>query len=1432
MNKILWFFLLPLFSLIPSEITNTTAQTLPFTQNWTNAALITSDNNWSLVPGIEGFTGNGLTFSTGSDPQTLVSPGFFPVTQVLANQSTPNTLTTGGVAEFDGIANPTIALQPEGASNANAPYIVISLNTTNQQNINVAYNLRDLDGSSDNAIQRVALQYRVGNSGNFTNIPAGYVADATTGPNLATLVTPVNAILPAAANNQTLVQVRIITADAVGIDEWVGIDDINITGNIINNSPVVTTTPGTTTYIYNTAVVVDGGITVTDADNFSLASAVVDLGVGFDVNDKLMFTPSAGTGAINGTFDVNTGRLSLSGPGTLSEWQVALRTVKFTCNNLPGNHTVSIKFFVYDGGMYSNIANKDLVVYPSPPPVVTTSAGNTNYVHSTPVVIDNLLTISDANNSTLASATLSFSSGFQQPSSDVLSFINNGTTMGNISGSYAALTGVLSLTSAGATATLAQWQSALRSVTFYISGSISLQNRVINFIANDGSNTSIAATKTIMVSPGLPPTVTSSAGNTTYIHSTPVIIDNGITVTDNDSPTLLSASITFSGSYEAGNDFLAFSNNGSTMGNISGSYSPATWILSLSSAGATATVAQWQAALRAVKYYNISNVPLIYDRIINFTINDGIANSNPTSKAISYMPVGYITQSWSPGNQVVEPNTGTGGNIGWYTQMLIANGNPAIIYYDNTRTNLVFKRATDVLGSSFEAGVTIDSIGNVGRYLSVQIVNGNPAIAYYDTTNHSLKFIRALDPNGATWGTPQSVLVGINVRYISLQVVNGNPAMAYYDYSNGDLKFIRAGNNSGSTWGSPVMIDGVGDQGQYPSMKIVDGNPAISYYDATNQDLKYIRATDISGISWGSPLSIDVTGDVGAHTCLQVINGNPAVSYQDVTNGLKYITANDASGTTWGTGQVARQSYGISKFQYTSLQEVNGYAAVSYYDSTNQNLKFVRAANLSGTIWYAPVTIADSAGKFASMQMVNGYPAVSCQADIYPFHTNFTLKYIRATDVSGGAWGLPITITSWRDIGWQTSLQMVNGNPALAIYDTKGFVQYIRASNTAGTIWGFPITVDTAFNGSAISMQIINGNPAISYTGRTGQLKYVRATNALGTAWGTPVLLDPAVSYGFYPSLLTVNGNPAIAYYDGTNKDLKFIRAADATGTTWNPAINLDFTGDVGSFSFMRIVNGNPAIVYYDGTSTNLDLKYVRANDASGTSWSAGFTVDAGGDVGKYASLQIVNNNPAISYYDQTNGDLKYIRAADVLGTSWNSSLTVDATGTTGHYTSLQIINTMPAIAYYDSSGGNLKYISAINISGTSWGTPVLLDTLQNTGLYVSMINSGNTIGISYYNKDQKLPFYLPGLSGFNSLATNYFRSKQNGNWNDPATWESSPDNIHWGNATLTPDFNSSAINVRTTHTINVTANVIVDQLTIDPGSTIITNTGVVFTVK
>ena len=293
-----------------NKIFDNTAQTLPFSQNWTNTSLITLDDNWSSVPGITGYSGDDLTTATGVDPQTLVAEGTSPI-DVVANQTNPNTFTSGGVAEFE-ITDPVVALQ--GSGTADAPFILISIITTGKENIRVQYDLRDIDGSGDNAIQPVALQYRVGTSGDFTNVPAGFVADASTGPNLATLITPVDVTLPGAVNNQAVIQIRIITANAVGSDEWIGVDNISITGSAIGSSSIVTGAVSTPPFCITGSTTASGSVAYTSVGTYSSATFTAYLS---DPSGSFPSLPtSIGSTSVSGTDP--SGSISITIPAALS----------------------------------------------------------------------------------------------------------------------------------------------------------------------------------------------------------------------------------------------------------------------------------------------------------------------------------------------------------------------------------------------------------------------------------------------------------------------------------------------------------------------------------------------------------------------------------------------------------------------------------------------------------------------------------------------------------------------------------------------------------------------------------------------------------------------------------------------------------------------------------------------------------------------------------------------------------------------------------------------------------------------------------------------------------------------------------------------------------------------------------------------------------
>jgi len=237
-----------------------------FLQDWTDSSLITVDDQWSSVPSIIGYRGEGMA-SPGVDPATVLGSDTAPAVHVLANQISPNTLVAGGVAEFE-IADPVVALR--GSTSSDAPYLLVRLNTTGSGNVVVSYRVRDIDSSSRNAPQSVALQYRIGESGAFTNVPAAYVADATAGPG-ATMETLVSAVLPVAVNNQAKLQLRIMTVDTAVDDEWVGIDSISVSAGSL---PVLTASNGAVSGKVLSVLSNSGSWSDADGDDVTLTATV------------------------------------------------------------------------------------------------------------------------------------------------------------------------------------------------------------------------------------------------------------------------------------------------------------------------------------------------------------------------------------------------------------------------------------------------------------------------------------------------------------------------------------------------------------------------------------------------------------------------------------------------------------------------------------------------------------------------------------------------------------------------------------------------------------------------------------------------------------------------------------------------------------------------------------------------------------------------------------------------------------------------------------------------------------------------------------------------------------------------------------------------------------------------------------------------------
>src|SRR6185436_12302539 len=97
---------------------------------------------------------------------------------------------------------------------------------------------------------------------------------------------------------------------------------------------------------------------------------------------------------------------------------------------------------------------------------------------------------------------------------------------------------------------------------------------------------------------------------------------------DADSANLASATMSIAANFVTGEDVLGFT----AQNGITGSFNATTGVLTLTG---SATVANYQTALRSVTYANASTNPSTSARTVSVVANDGTANSNIAPRSIT-----------------------------------------------------------------------------------------------------------------------------------------------------------------------------------------------------------------------------------------------------------------------------------------------------------------------------------------------------------------------------------------------------------------------------------------------------------------------------------------------------------------------------------------------------------------------------------------------------------------------------------------------------------------------------------------------------------------------------------------------------------------------------------------------------------------------------
>ncbi len=270
-------------------------------------------------------------------------------------------------------------------------------------------------------------------------------------------------------------------------------------------------------------------VAIVNDDGNNLTSAKVWFTGGYVSGQDVLSFVNAG--AITGSWNAGTGILSLTGADTTANYQAALRSVLY--NNSGGNNPTAgsrtLSWTVTSALGTSPTSTSTVTVVPvNDQPVMTAAAATISYQEKDPsTLIDAMFTVADPDNTTLQSAKAVISNQFVA-GEDRLVFVNQS----GISGSWDGVNGILTLSGP---ATLANYQTAIRSVR-YINDN--LQNpqavtKTVQVTVNDGALDSTAVQDMIAVTavndaPGLilPGAVTVNQDQSSALA--------GITVTDVD----------------------------------------------------------------------------------------------------------------------------------------------------------------------------------------------------------------------------------------------------------------------------------------------------------------------------------------------------------------------------------------------------------------------------------------------------------------------------------------------------------------------------------------------------------------------------------------------------------------------------------------------------------------------------------------------------------------------------------------------------------------------------------------------------------------------------------------------------------------------------------------------------------------------------------
>jgi hypothetical protein len=332
-------------------------------------------------------------------------------------------------------------------------------------------------------------------------------------------------------------------------------------------------------------------------------------------------------------------------------------------------------------------------------------------------------------------------------------------------------------------------------------------------------------------------------------------------------------------------------------------------------------------------------------------------------------------------------------------------------------------------------------------------------------------------------------------------------------------------------------------------------------------------------------------------------DGLPFIFYYNVTNsGLYGVKCSNAACT--GSQSVNPfDTAGVVGSGNSSAVGADNIPVVSYYDSTNTNLKVAKLLSVNST--GATTTTVDSAGSVGFVSAI-AVPADGLPVIAYLDFTNTALKVAKCGNAACSNLNVLTTVEAGANVGVTTGMAIAisaDGLPIIAYSNGSGLTRVVKCGN-ASCSSGNTFTTITAggqFVGAerlSIAVSPADGLPVIAgYSSLGGSGIQVSKCGNPSCSSGNAIafFINNADSQSVKVGL---DNLPVMSYRDlSAGGSLRVLKCGSANCATGNTITTLDSPG-VGTFTALVLPpDGKPVISYYD--YTNSKIKVVKCSNAA-----------------------------------------------------------------------------------------------------------------------------------------------------------------------------------------------------------------------------------------